>query len=83
MAENLLSLSCAVFPLNPQKVADKVLYNLRLIERKINDSEEYGDGGKWITKFTAGNINAMVDESYDLLTHLQEQVERVKKRRKE
>lgn len=60
---------------NPRKIIPKVLNNLDIIRRKIDNADDDGNGGRWINRITYGNPNAMYDEVYELLGNLKEQVE--------
>ena len=68
---------------NPKRVIVKSLDSLGMIISKLNKGEDDGAGGVYLRRFLKGNIEAELLEVSKLLSHLEDQVENVERRRKE
>ncbi len=67
---------------NPKKIIIKSLDSLGLVVDKLNKAEDDGAGGVYLRRFLKGNIEGELTEVSKLLSHLEDQVENVERRKK-
>ena len=80
--ENALKEMNSFMAHNPKKLLLKVLNDMDIAMRKIEDGEDDGAGGKYMTKFMLGMVRGNMDEAMKYMNHLMDMVENRERRMK-